>query len=77
MELDSNVLQVQPTDYRTCVIAPYRNQDLTPCMYRLANLPNGEMVLQGAYRWYEGFDKCGFDWKAVPTFALDENGKDV
>ncbi len=39
----------------------------TPSAYRLARKPNGDLVLQGAYVWQEGFTKSGHEWRDVPT----------
>jgi len=50
----------------TISLTPQRIVDLEPKTYRLLKKPSGELVLQGAYRWYEGVEG-GFVWKDIPT----------
>ena len=42
---------------------------LEPHAYRLARR-DGELVLQGAYRWWRGMAE-GADWRDIPTVDLD------
>ena len=45
---------------------PARVEKGAPAGYRLVKKPNGEMVLQGMFCWYEG-SKHGHEWRDIPT----------
>lgn len=54
----------------TCAFAaPTRIEYDIPSAYRLARKPDGELVLQGAYQWQEGFN-YGHEWRDIPTEIL-------
>jgi len=38
------------------IAAPMRTEKTTPDAYRLAKKPDGTLVLQGSYMWYEGWN---------------------
>lgn len=53
----------------------YRTGSTLPAEYRLAERPNGTLVLQGKYHWHEysGDGKVvlsGHDWKTLETVKL-------
>lgn len=50
-----------------------RMESREPSSYRLARKPNGDVVLQGAYRWTEG-QMHGHTWRDIPTVELTETG---
>lgn len=50
--------------------APIRIQSGEPSSYRLARKPNGELVLQGAYRWWEG-TYSDIEWLDIPTVDIE------
>ena len=77
MGLGSFVSQMLSQGYAGHITAPLRTQASLPSMYRLAKLPNGEMVLQGSYQWFESENNYGFEWKEIPTVNLDEDGNVV
>jgi len=54
-------------------IVASRMESLEPSIYRLARKSNGDVVLQGAYRWTEG-QMCGHTWRDIPTVELTETG---
>lgn len=39
----------------------------SPVEYRLIKKKTGELVLQGAFRWQEGWNKSGINWEDLPT----------
>ncbi len=41
-----------------------------PVLYRLARKPDGELVLQGAYKWQER-NSVGIEWLDIPTVEID------
>jgi len=47
-----------------------RTGSLTPSAYRLVKR-NGELLLQGCYKWSQGFDDFGFDWRDIPTIEVE------
>ena len=50
--------------------APRRTEKATPDAYRLAKKSDGELVLQGAYMWQEGWTNYGHEWRDIPTVDL-------
>jgi hypothetical protein len=59
------MLDVSNTSIGSCKI-----EATTPSSYRLAYTLEGEMVLQGAFHWTQGFAMGGFVWKTIPTELL-------
>lgn len=49
---------------------PPRVEAAFPVDYRLGRR-NGELVLQGAYQWMEGFQNNGIEWRDIPIVELD------
>ena len=56
--------------FTTTIVAPGRAESTTPCAYRLAKIPDGELVLQGSYVWHEGWNNSGHEWRDIPTVEL-------
>lgn len=50
----------------TGIIVAARLAYATPSEYRLRRGSDGEVVLQGAYRWEQG-SSGGFEWRDIPT----------
>ena len=63
-----DMLNIKSTSIGT--IGPVKSESLIPSSYRLAYTPEGEMVLQGAFHWTQGFAMGGFVWKTIPTELL-------
>lgn len=61
-----------PTEFTTAIIAPARTESTAPNAYRLAKKANGELMLQGAYMWQEGWSNYGHEWRDIPTVELPE-----
>ena len=55
----------------TSVLTASRIVESTPRAYRLAKKPDGTLVLQGSFMWYEGCD-CGTSWKDIPTVEIGD-----
>lgn len=51
-------------------ITACRTEESTPLAYRLALKPDGAFVLQGAFRWTEGWSTRGVEWRDIPTVRL-------
>ena len=49
-----------------------RFESINPSGYRLVRKRNGEMVLQGAFHWQQGFSTSGFEWRDIPTVDVDD-----
>ncbi len=47
-------------------IGPGRVEEMVPGMHRLRRKANGELVLQGCYRWSRGTE-FGAEWRDLPT----------
>ena len=47
----------------------------TPHSYRVAQYPDGRLVLQGAYAWTEGFSTHGVTWRDIPVVEVDDTGQ--
>jgi hypothetical protein len=62
------MLDINSTSIGT--IGSCKTEAATPSSYRLAYTPEGEMVLQGAFHWTQGFAMGGFVWKTIPTELL-------
>lgn len=54
-------------------ISEHRLERTMPDHYRLARKPNGELVLQGAYEWQQGY-RGGYTWRDIPTVELTDTG---
>lgn len=63
---------IESTLQTTCakLVTPARVESNDPTAYRLARR-NGELILQGAYRWQQG-SMGGFEWRDIPIVELDE-----
>lgn len=48
-----------------------RIEDQVPRAYRLGRR-HGELVLQGAFFWSQGWDKGGHEWRDIPIVDLDD-----
>lgn len=48
-----------------------RIEEQTPRAYRLGRR-NGELVLQGAFFWSQGWEKGGHEWRDIPIVGLDD-----
>ena len=46
-------------------IPPARIEYKTPVMYRLFRKKNGDIILQGAFKWEEG-EMVGYEWRDIP-----------
>lgn len=51
-------------------ITPIRTESTHPVASHLARKPDGELILQGAYQWQEGWDKSEIEWRDIPTEQL-------
>lgn len=54
-------------------IAALRSEESVPRFYRQVQYPDGRIVLQDAYHWFEGW-QGGFTWKEMPIIQVDEQG---
>lgn len=43
-----------------------------PVAYRLGRR-NGELVLQGAFKWTQGLHEYGMEWRDIPIVELDDD----
>lgn len=57
-------------------IAAVKVEYSTPRAFRIGRMPDGSIVLQGAYLWTQG-DLGGIDWRTIPVVNLDESGKEI
>jgi len=48
-----------------------RTEESIPHAYRLVKKPDGTLVLQGSFLWYERLN-CGTSWKDIPTVEIGE-----
>lgn len=56
--------------YQHATVAAARVEEGSPRAYRLGKR-GGELVLQGAFFWHQGFDKGGHEWRDIPIVDLD------
>ena len=54
---------------------PTRTEETMAISVRAAQYPDGRKIMQGAYRWTEGF-KGGVIWKDLPLVMVDSNGQE-
>ena len=57
------------TDINPLDLGPTRAESSTATRYRLGRKPDGELVLQGWYFWYEGA-KTGYEWRDIETVSV-------
>lgn len=50
-------------------------EESDPSSYRLARRENGEVILQGAYKWWNDTG-TGFRWRDIPTVDLAAESSD-
>lgn len=72
-----DILSIPPPHINTYFLSvaetvPCRTESNTPSTYRLAKKLDGTLVLQGGYRWTEGWSNHGITWKDLPTIELSE-----
>ena len=53
-----------------------RMENSTPTSYRLAQYPDGSLVLQGAFQWHQG-SQYGHEWRDIPTHIIDHSSDAV
>ena len=56
-------------------VLPTRLESKIATGLRLAQYPDGEQRLQGAYQWTEGFS-TGLVWKTMPVTMVDSKGQE-
>lgn len=54
-------------------IEPVRCEATRPHTFRIAQYPDGELRVQGAYAWTKGLEG-GETWRDLPVVEVDENG---
>ena len=54
-------------------IAAVRSEESAPRYYRQVQYPDGRIVMQGAYHWFEGW-RSGVVWRDMPVVLVDANG---
>jgi hypothetical protein len=54
---------------------PTRVEETMAMSVRVAQYPDGRKIMQGAYRWQEGF-RSGVTWKDLPLVMVDSNGQE-
>lgn len=54
-------------------IVAARIEERAPRAYRLGRR-SGELVLQGAFFWSQGWNEGGHEWRDIPTVDLDDEG---
>jgi len=64
--------QTTITGYAGVTFGATRMSNTTPASYRLAQYPDGSLVLQGAFKWMQG-SQCGYDWRDIPTHIIEEH----
>lgn len=62
----SNVITI-PDGIKFATITAAKTEELAPRHYRLMKKKSGELVLQGAFYWHQGWDKAGFEWRDIHT----------
>lgn len=53
-------------------IVAARIEERAPRAYRLGRR-NGELVLQGAFFWSQGWNEGGHEWRDIPIVDLDDD----
>ncbi len=53
-----------------------RMEDMNPHGFRLAQYPDGNKRLQGAYQWSQG-QQWGVVWRDIPTVYVGNDGEEV
>ena len=53
-----------------------RSESNTPCTFRYARYPNGELQVQGGYMWQEGWQN-GITWRDLPIVDVDDDGNEL
>ena len=53
-----------------------RNIELNPHDLRIARKPDGTLVFQGAYRWWDDQYRTGVEWREIPVVDVDDKGKE-
>lgn len=48
-------------------IQPATIRENWPSNFRLCKKKNGDLVLQGAFKWQRGWSEGGYDWKDLET----------
>ena len=62
----SNVTTI-PDGVVFATITAAKVEEPAPRHYRLMKKMSGELVLQGAFYWHQGWGKAGFEWRDIPT----------
>jgi hypothetical protein len=52
-----------------------RTIELNPHDFRIARRPDGSLVFQGAYRWWDDQYGTDVEWRDIPVVDVDEEGK--
>ena len=62
-----NIVAVENSDLYVSTVSAAKVVSTIPSKYRLMKKKSGELVLQAAYMWQQGWDKSGFDWEDLET----------
>ena len=57
-------------------VKPIRSESNTPCTFRYARYPSGELRAQGGYVWQEGW-QGGITWRDLPIVDVDDDGNEL
>jgi hypothetical protein len=49
---------------------------MSPHNFRLAQYPDGNKRLQGAYQWSQG-QQWGIEWRDIPTVYVGNDGQEI
>lgn len=74
--LDSDAVTVTTGQlgHHSAITASIRVERLNPHAFRMAEYPDGRKIIQGAYKWEEGF-MIGETWRDLECVKVDESGK--
>ncbi len=64
--LDNIETLLNVEDGRVLQVSPARVEENVPSSFKLLKKKNGEYVLMGAFKWWQGLEG-GIKWKELPT----------
>lgn len=73
--LDTPMGVVSMSSFTGLNVAPARIESTSPNAFRVAQYPDGDKRIQGAYAWSEG-SIGGFEWRDLPLVYVDMVGKE-
>lgn len=64
---------MQLDNYTEIAVGPSRIESSIPTLYRLAKTSDGTLILQGGYRWQQGFTNTGITWRDIETVPYESS----